>query len=176
MTRYAVVDLEATDAHSSENKIIQIGIVLVEDGEIVETFSTEVNPHEPLLPRISELTGLSDKQLKTAPEFSEVAAKVRELLTDSVFVAHNARFDYGLLEKSFLNAGLEFNEMLRVDTVDLARVFYPTFEKYGLESLSEKLDLAHDHPHAAVSDAYATAELLLKIEEKIQNLQKLFLL
>ena len=172
MTRYAVVDLEATDAHSSENKIIQIGIVLVEDGEIVETFSTEVNPHEPLLPRISELTGLSDKQLKTAPEFSEVAAKVRELLTDSVFVAHNARFDYGLLEKSFLNAGLEFNEMLRVDTVDLARVFYPTFEKYGLESLSEKLDLAHDHPHAAVSDAYATAELLLKIEAKIQKLPR----
>lgn len=76
-----------------------------------------------LASRISELTGLSDKQLKTAPEFSEVAAKVRELLTDSVFVAHNARFDYGLLEKSFLNAGLEFNEMLRVDTVDLARVF-----------------------------------------------------
>ena len=172
MTRYAVVDLEATDAHSSENKIIQIGIVLVEDGEIVETFSTEVNPHEPLLPRISELTGLSDKQLKTAPEFSEVAGKVRELLTDSVFVAHNARFDYGLLEKSFLNAGLEFNEMLRVDTVDLARVFYPTFEKYGLESLSEKLDLAHDHPHAAVSDAYATAELLLKIEAKIQKLPR----
>lgn len=172
MTRYAVVDLEATDAHSSENKIIQIGIALVEGGKIVETYSTEVNPHEPLLPRISELTGLSDKQLNSAPDFSEVASEVRKLLTDSVFVAHNARFDYGLLEKSFLNAGLEFNEMLRVDTVDLARVFYPTFEKYGLEALSEKLDLAHDHPHAAVSDAYATAELLIRIEEKIQKLPR----
>ncbi|MGO2989694.1 MAG: helicase C-terminal domain-containing protein [Lactococcus cremoris] len=172
MTRYAVVDLEATDAHSSENKIIQIGIALVEGGKIVETYSTEVNPHEPLLPRISELTCLSDKQLKSAPDFSEVASEVRKLLTDSVFVAHNARFDYGLLEKSFLNAGLEFNEMLRVDTVDLARVFYPTFEKYGLEALSEKLDLAHDHPHAAVSDAYATAELLIRIEEKIQKLPR----
>ncbi|MGO3571691.1 MAG: helicase C-terminal domain-containing protein [Lactococcus cremoris] len=172
MTRYAVVDLEATDAHSSENKIIQIGIALVEGGKIVETYSTEVNPHEPLLPRISELTGLSDKQLKSAPDFSEVASEVRKLLTDSVFVAHNARFDYGLLEKSFLNAGLEFNKMLRVDTVDLARVFYPTFEKYGLEALSEKLDLAHDHPHAAVSDAYATAELLIRIEEKIQKLPR----
>ena len=172
MTRYAVVDLEATDAHSSENKIIQIGIALVEGGKIVETYSTEVNPHEPLLPRISELTGLSDKQLKSAPDFSEVTSEVRKLLTDSVFVAHNARFDYGLLEKSFLNAGLEFNEMLRVDTVDLARVFYPTFEKYGLEALSEKLDLAHDHPHAAVSDAYATAELLIRIEEKIQKLPR----
>lgn len=62
--------------------------------------------------------------------------------------------------------------MLRVDTVDLARVFYPTFEKYGLEALSEKLDLAHDHPHAAVSDAYATAELLIRIEEKIQKLPR----
>jgi ATP-dependent DNA helicase DinG len=108
MTRYAVVDLEATDAHSSENKIIQIGIVLVEDGKIVETFSTEVNPHEPLLPRISELTGLSDKQPKdVAPEFSESCGrKCEKLLTDCVFVAHNARFDYGLLEKSFFNGWL----------------------------------------------------------------------
>mgnify|MGYP002233538254 CR=1 FL=1 len=102
-------------------------------------FSTEVNPHEPLLPRISELTGLSDKQLKTAPEFSEVAAKVRELLTDSVFVAHNARFDYGLLEKSFLNAGLEFNEMLRVDTVDLARVFLSNFWKIWFRIIEWKV-------------------------------------
>jgi len=111
MTRYAVVDLEATDAHSSENKIIQIGIALVEEGRIVGTFSTDVNPHETLLPRISELTGLSDKRLSVAPDFYEIAGEVREILTDCVFVAHNARFDYGLLEKSFFMAGLEFNEI-----------------------------------------------------------------
>ena len=175
MTRYAVVDLEATDAHSSENKIIQIGIALVEEGRIVGTFSTDVNPHETLLPRISELTGLSDKRLSVAPDFSEIAGEVREILTDCVFVAHNARFDYGLLEKSFFMAGLEFNEMPRVDTVDLARVFFPTFDKYGLEALSEHLHLSHEHPHAALSDAYATAELLLKIQEKIRALPRVVL-
>ncbi|WP_190289053.1 helicase C-terminal domain-containing protein [Lactococcus kimchii] len=172
MTRYAVVDLEATDAHSSENKIIQIGIALVENGQIVGTYSSEVNPHEPLLPRISELTGLSDERLKIAPDFAEIAAEVRAHLLDCVFVAHNAKFDYGLLEKSFLNIGLEFNEMPRIDTVDLARVFYPTFEKYGLEMLSRKLKLSHDHPHAALSDALATAELLLKMENKIRKLPR----
>ncbi|MCL2113749.1 MAG: exonuclease domain-containing protein [Streptococcaceae bacterium] len=172
MTRYAVVDLEATDAHSSENKIIQVGIALVEDGAIVGTYATDVNPHELLMPRISELTGLSDERLSLAPDFSKVASKVRKVLEDCIFVAHNAKFDYGLLEKSFLNIGLEFPPMPRIDTVDLARVFYPTFEKYGLESLSEKLNLSHEHPHAALSDAYATAELLLKIENKIQKLPR----
>lgn len=175
MTRYAVVDLEATDAHSSENKIIQIGMVIVENGMILDTYASDVNPHEKLAPRICELTGLSDERLRKAPDFSEVAGKVRMFLQDCVFVAHNAKFDYGLLEKSFLRLGLEFSEMARVDTVDLARVFYPTFEKYGLETLSEKLKLSHDHPHAALSDAYATAELLLKVEAKIRKLPRVIL-
>ncbi|WP_096817713.1 helicase C-terminal domain-containing protein [Lactococcus fujiensis] len=174
MTRYAVVDLEATDAHSSENKIIQIGIALVENGEIVGNYTTDVNPHEPLLPRIQELTGLSDARLKKAPDFAQVADEVHNLLRDCVFVAHNAKFDYGLMWKSFQQLGIEF-ELPRVDTVELARVFYPTFDKYGMEALGEKLKLNHDHPHAAMSDALATAELLLKIQEKARQLPRMVL-
>lgn len=171
MTRYAVVDLEATDAHSSENKIIQIGITFVEQGEIVDTYTTDVNPHEPLLPRIHELTGLSDKRLKKAPDFEQVANEVAALLSGCVFVAHNAKFDYSLLEKSFQQLEMDFS-MPRIDTVELARIFFPTFEKYGMEALGEKLKLTHDHPHAAMSDAYATAELLLKIQERVRRLPR----
>ncbi|MFC4652132.1 helicase C-terminal domain-containing protein [Lactococcus nasutitermitis] len=171
MTRYAVVDLEATDAHSSENKIIQIGIVIVENDEIVETYETDVNPHEPLMPRIKELTGLSNNRLKQAPDFSEVAQDIHKMLENTVFVAHNAKFDYGLLWKSLAQLGLDI-DLTRIDTVDLSRVFYPTFEKYGLESLSDWLDLSHEHPHAAVSDAYATAELLVKIQQKVRQLPR----
>lgn len=171
MTRYAVVDLEATDAHSSENKIIQIGIAFVEQGEIVDTYTTDVNPHEPLLPRIHELTGLSDKRLKKAPDFEQVADEVAALLSGCVFVAHNAKFDYSLLEKSFQQLEMDFS-MPRIDTVELARIFFPTFEKYGMEALGEKLKLTHDHPHAAMSDAYATAELLLKIQERVRRLPR----
>lgn len=75
MTRYAVVDLEATDAHSSQNKIIQIGIALVEGGEVVDTYTTDVNPHESLLPRIASLTGLSDRRLSKAPDFRKLQKK-----------------------------------------------------------------------------------------------------
>lgn len=175
MTRYAVVDLEATDAHSSENKIIQIGIAFIENGEIIGTYVSDVNPHESLAARIKDLTGLSDQRLKQAPDFSEIAQEVHGLLDGCVFVAHNAKFDYGLLWKSFAQVGLNF-ELSRVDTVDLARVFYPTFEKYGMEALGKKLDLSHEHPHAALSDAYATAELLLKIQEKVRRLPRAVLL
>ncbi len=171
MTRYAVVDLEATDAHSSQNKIIQIGIALVEDGELVDTYTTDVNPHESLLPRIVDLTGLSDQRLAKAPDFSDVAEEVRKKLEGCIFVAHNARFDYSLLMKSLFPLGLDL-EMPRVDTVELARVLFPTFEKYGMEALSEKLDLQHDQPHAALSDALATAELLLKMQDKIRQLPR----
>lgn len=171
MTRYAVVDLEATDAHSSQNKIIQIGIALVEDGKLVDTYTTDVNPHESLLPRIAHLTGLSDKRLAKAPDFSDVADVVRQKLDGTVFVAHNARFDYSLLMKSLFPFGLDL-DMPRVDTVELARVLFPTFEKYGMEALSEKLDLHHDQPHAALSDAMATAELLIKMQERVRKLPR----
>lgn len=171
MTRYAVVDLEATDAHSSENKIIQIGITFVEGEEIVGTYVTDVNPHETLAPRIKDLTGLSDRRLKRAPDFATIAKEVQEQLSGCIFVAHNAKFDYELLWKSFMQLGMEF-ELARIDTVDLARVFYPTFEKYGMEALGERLSLSHEHPHAALSDAYATAELLLKIQQKIRHLPR----
>jgi ATP-dependent DNA helicase DinG len=117
MVKYAVVDLEATDAHSSQNKIIQIGIAVIEDDEIVQTYSTDVNPHEPLVPRIAELTGLTDKQLRKAPDFSEVAADVYNILRGCIFVAHNAQFDYSLLMKSLFPLGLDL-EMARIDTVE----------------------------------------------------------
>ncbi|GBG96234.1 helicase C-terminal domain-containing protein [Lactococcus termiticola] len=169
MTRYAVVDLEATDAHSRDNKIIQIGITLIEDGAITKTYASNVNPHEKLAYHIKELTGLKDKDLKKAPDFSDIAKDVHRFIGDAVFVAHNAKFDYELLSKSLFREGLSL-DLARVDTVDLVRVFYPSFERYGLEFLGEALDLSHDRPHEALSDAYATAELLLKIQERARKL------
>lgn len=94
--RYVVVDLEATST-GSKAKIIQVGIVVIEDGEIVEQYATDVNPHEHLDSHIKELTGLTDKRLAKAPEFSQVAGKIFELVKDGIFVAHNVQFDANLL-------------------------------------------------------------------------------
>ncbi|WEV60416.1 exonuclease domain-containing protein [Streptococcaceae bacterium ESL0729] len=171
MTKFAIVDLEATDAHLSQNKIIQIGLVILEDGQIKESYSKNINPHEELTPHISSLTGLTDDILSQAVDFSEVAQEVYDLLKDSIFVAHNVKFDYSLMKKSFRELGIDF-ELPSADTVELSRVFFPDFEKYSLEYLGQKLDLGHDNPHNALSDALATAKLLQLIQDKIKSLPK----
>lgn len=170
MTTYAVVDLEATSA-SHTSKIIQIGIAIVEDGKITKTYQTDVNPHEALDFHITALTGITTAQVERAPDFREIMPAVADILQDCIFVAHNVKFDYQLLARTFEQHGASL-DMPRVDTIELARVFYPSLKKYGLESLSHVLNLQHDRPHEALSDAYATANLLIKMQEKMANLPK----
>lgn len=168
--RYTVVDLEATGT-GIEAKIIQIGIVIVENGQIVETFSTDINPYEPLDEHIVDLTGITDKQLSQAPSLGQVAGQIYELLADAIFVAHNVTFDANLLAEALFFEGYELRTP-RVDTVELSQVFFPTIDKYSLGNLSDKLDLGLDQAHTALADATATANLLLKIQEKILSLPK----
>ncbi|MGQ7372123.1 bifunctional DnaQ family exonuclease/ATP-dependent helicase [Streptococcus suis] len=168
--RYTVVDLEATGT-GIDAKIIQIGIVIVENGQIVETFSTDINPYEPLDEHIVDLTGITDKQLSQAPSLGQVAGQIYELLADAIFVAHNVTFDANLLAEALFFEGYELRTP-RVDTVELSQVFFPTIDKYSLGNLSDKLDLGLDQAHTALADATATANLLLKIQEKILSLPK----
>ncbi|MEW4353384.1 bifunctional DnaQ family exonuclease/ATP-dependent helicase [Streptococcus pneumoniae] len=169
-TKYAVVDLEATSANSNA-KIIQVGIVLIENGQIVKTYETDVNPHQALDSHIEELTGLTDQRLKAAPDFSQVAGEIYSLISDAVFVAHNVQFDANLLAESLFWEGFELLTP-RIDTVELAQVFFPTFDRYNLSALSQYLQIPLEHAHTALSDAYATALLFLKIQEKIKTLPK----
>lgn len=168
--KYAVVDLEATGS-GSDAKIIQIGIVILENGEIKETYATDINPYEMLDYHIQELTGISNQQLAQAPDFGQVAGEIFDLIGDAVFVAHNVRFDANLLAEALFFEGYELRTP-RVDTVELAQVFFPQFEKYSLINLAQELNLDLEQAHTAISDAYATAQLLLKIEEKIASLPK----
>ena len=168
--RYVVVDLEATST-GSKAKIIQVGIVVIEDGEIVEQYATDVNPHEPLDSHIKELTGLTDKRLAKAPEFSQVAGKIFGLVKDGIFVAHNVQFDANLLSEFLFFEGYELRTP-RIDTVELAQVFYPQLEKYNLGILCQELGISLEQAHTALSDAQATAELFLCMRQKMFQLPK----
>ncbi len=168
--RYAVVDLEATGS-SSTAKIIQIGIVIVEGGQIVDQFATDINPYEKLDYHIKDLTGITDKQLAKAPDFAQIAGKIYDLIGEAIFVAHNVKFDANLLAEALFFEGYDLLTP-RVDTVELAQLFFPTFEKYGLVTLADQLDLQLNQAHTAIADARATAELLIKIQEKIKSLPK----
>ena len=168
--RYAIVDLEATGT-GSDAKIIQVGIVIVQDGQVLQTYEQDVNPHEDLTPQIQLLTGISNKRLRKAPDFSQVAEEIYRLIEDAVFVAHNVKFDGNLLAENLFFEGFDLHTP-RVDTVELAQLFFPTLEKYSLSHLAEDLDLNLEQAHTAISDALATAQLLFKIQAKIASLPK----
>ena len=168
--RYVVVDLEATST-GSKAKIIQVGIVVIEDGEIIDQYATDVNPHEHLDSHIKELTGLTDKRLAKAPEFSQVAGKIFELVKDGIFVAHNVQFDANLLAEFLFFEGYELRTS-RIDTVELAQIFYPQLEKYNLGILCQELGIPLEQAHSALSDAQATAELFLCMRQKMLGLPK----
>ncbi|MGF0112248.1 bifunctional DnaQ family exonuclease/ATP-dependent helicase [Streptococcus sp. SGI.013] len=171
--KYAVVDLEATSAGSNA-RIIQVGIVIIENHHIIKTYETDVNPHESLDDHIVDLTGLTDERLAKAPDFSQVAREIFHLIEDCIFVAHNVKFDANLLAEELFFEGYELRTP-RVDTVELTQVFFPSFEKYSLPNLAEVLDLDLQDAHTAIADAYATAQLFLKIREKMASLPKITL-
>ena len=168
--KYAIVDLEATSA-SSTACIIQVGIVIMQNGLVIDEFSSDVNPHQELDDHIVHLTGITDQQLSQAPDFSEIARTIFELIEDCIFVAHNVKFDANLLAEALFLEGFELRTP-RVDTVELAQVFYPTLEQYKLSYLSQVLNLDLAQAHTAIEDARATGQLLFHLMDKIASLPR----
>ncbi|MCQ6277890.1 ATP-dependent DNA helicase DinG [Bacillus sp. EB600] len=171
LNKFVVVDLETTgNSPKKGDKIIQFAAVVIENGKITDTFSSLLNPNQPIPIFIEELTGLHDVMVKDAPDFSEIAPRVMSLLEDAYFVAHNVLFDLSFLQEELIEAGYEGFYGSIVDTVELARILYPTADGYKLTDLAEQAKLKHDRPHQADSDAQVTAELLLLFLEKAAKL------
>ncbi len=160
LERYVVVDLETT-GHSVEqgDRIIQIGAIVIEGGEIIERFASYVNPQAPIPPFIRELTGISDAVVSDAPPFAELVPLLLPMLEQSYFVAHNAEFDLLFLQRQLENEGYQLHSLPVLDTVELSRILYPEQESYKLGDLAEQLDIAHERPHQADSDAEVTGLL-----------------
>ncbi|WP_265459138.1 helicase C-terminal domain-containing protein [Enterococcus sp. HY326] len=167
---YAVVDIETTGTDHKTDRIIQFGCVLVEDGEIVSRFATDINPDQKISKQIQSLTGITNSQVQKAPYFEDVALTIYNLLADTTFVAHNIYFDYNFLNAELVRCGLPELAIPGIDTVELAQIFLPTEASFRLKDLSDSLGLVHENPHQADSDAEVTAQLFIKITEKIRSL------
>ncbi|MUK87291.1 ATP-dependent DNA helicase DinG [Ornithinibacillus sp. L9] len=170
MDRYVVIDLETTGNITNNDQIIEVGIVVIEGNNIIDEYSTLLRPNKPIPPFISKLTGISDSDVEFAPVFEEVAGDIVELFRDSYLIAHNVPFDLG-----FLNSELELFGMNRLknpvlDTVELTRILFPQAPSYKLNQLAEYFKITHEDPHRALSDAYVTANLFLKLKQKVQSL------
>src|ERR1051325_2284094 len=119
----AIVDLETTGTRPGSDRVTEIGVIEVERFEVVSEWSTLVNPGVALPSEIQALTGITQEMLAQAPRFADLAASLHERLAGRVFIAHNARFDYGFLRREFERAGFKFLAKT-LCTVRLSRRLY----------------------------------------------------
>jgi DNA polymerase-3 subunit epsilon len=161
----AIVDLETTGAHPAWDRVTEIAVVEVARGEVLGEWSTLVNPGTSIPPAIQALTGITNDMVAGAPEFEELAAGLFERLEGRIFVAHNARFDYGFLRHSFERAGLFF-QARTLCTVRLSRRLYPGHARHNLDSLIERHGLRCEARHRALGDAQAVWQFLCVAAEQ----------
>ena len=146
------VDLETSGANFANDRIIEVGLVEV-DPDGVREWSVLVNPEVPLSPFITNLTGISEAMLRPAPTFREIAQELLDRLRGRLFVAHNARFDYGFLKGEFGRLGVDFR-LPSLCTVKLSRKLYPEHHRHNLDTLVERHGLAAGGGrHRALTDA-----------------------
>lgn len=149
--RFALIDLETTGAHPLRDRITEIAILRVEGGELVQRWESLVNPGVPIPPTIQTVTGITDEMVAAAPDFAALADTVAALLDDCVFVAHNARFDYGFMKNAYAALGREFDAPV-LCTVKLSRALYPDHHRHGLDALIERHGLVCSARHRAMGD------------------------
>ncbi len=154
LPRLAFIDVETTGANPVVDRVTEIAILRVEGGQLVERWSSLVNPGMPIPPSIQGFTGITDAMVAVAPPFAELADGVRALLADCVFVAHNARFDYGFIKNEFRRIGQDFDAQV-LCTVKLSRALYPQFHRHGLDALIERHGLTCTARHRAMGDTEA---------------------
>jgi len=169
--KYAVLDFETTGMSSDKDEIIQTGLAIVDDaGTVCSTYSSYVKPAKPIPAEITRLTGIADADVADAPEADDVLNAIVPLLQDAVLVGHNVGFDAAFLQAALDRSGyLPFAGRM-LDTVELARIAFPSQSSYSLGSLTHELGIGHDRPHQADSDALATASLFQLCLNKLRTL------
>ena len=165
---YVVFDIETTGFSAVTDRIIEIGAVKVQNGEITGSYSTFVNPGVPIPFEITNLTSITDEMVMNSPKIDTILPQFLEFVGDAVLVAHNAGFDVGFIEQNCKNLGLN-HKYTYLDTVALARVLLPTLAKYKLNIVAKALGISLENHHRAVDDAGATAEIFVKFVQMLKE-------
>ncbi len=158
------LDTESTGLSPYKDKLIEIGFIVYENGQVKRTFSTLLNPGKPIPWFITKITGIDDFMVKGKPKFHEISDELLETLNESILVAHNARFDYSFLQNEFLNIGVDFTTD-HMCTVKLSKLLHPTRKKHTLDEFIAEFNLNCENRHRALDDAeilYQVYEILRK--------------
>lgn len=165
---FVVFDIETTGFSATKDKIIEFGAVKIRKGEIIDTFSSFVNPGIPIPFKIEELTGINDAMLVNADSIEEVLPRFLEFSKSCVLVAHNASFDTSFVKAKSRDLGIEYNPSI-VDTVSLARILMPSLNRFKLDTVAKALNIKLENHHRAVDDARATAYIWLEFIKMLKE-------
>jgi len=157
---YIVVDVETTGGAQGYHRIIEIGLVKVCHGQIIEEWQSLINPERHIPRFITELTGINNDMVATAPKFHEVLNELQRFFADAIFVAHNVNFDYSFFRNEYERLGEVFR-LPKICTVQRMRQYFPGRDSYSLGALCKSFDIQLTHHHRALDDARAAAQLLL---------------
>lgn len=161
---YCVFDLETTGFNPKLEKITEIAVCKVRNGEIIDEFSTFVNPEKSIPKNVQELTHITDDMVKDAPTIEEILPKFLEFTKDTILVAHNAKFDISFISHFAKELKLEFKPKV-MDTLVIARELYTSVENHKLGTLAEFLGITLEGAHRAINDTRATAKVFLRMLE-----------
>ncbi len=165
---YVVFDIETTGFSPVTNRIIEIGAVKVENGQITDRFSAFVNPQVPIPFEIEKLTGIDDSMVLDAGTIEKVLPEFLEFVGDAALVAHNANFDVSFIKENAKRQDIPV-DFTYVDTVGIARTLLTGQAKYTLDAVAKTLKISLENHHRAVDDAECTAEIFLKFIEMLKK-------
>ena len=164
--KFAVVDVETSGGAGDQNRITEIGILLLDGTEPVGEFHTLVDPGVPITPFVQNLTGITDEMVSGQPQFAKVAEHIAGLLDGRIFVAHNVQFDSKVMRTEMKRCCIAFDPP-RLCTVKLSRKVFPGHVSYSLHNLTESLGLPDFNHHRAMADTLACAEILKMAYNKV---------
>lgn len=167
---FIVFDLETTGLNPASEEITEIAAVRVVEGEIHDSFQTYVNPHKPIPPEITELTGISDETVADAPDLDKAVPEFLKWAGEGQYplVAHNAGFDMGFLRTACQRLGIE-REFTSIDTLEMSRLMLPHMHKFKLNILAKELQVGPFEHHRASEDAAVLGRIYVKLLKRLRE-------
>ena len=163
--RWALVDIETTGLHVTQDAITEIAVHIITELGIVTTWHRLIKPTRRIPSAVSALTGITNEMVHDAPPFAAIAAELYEVLEDCVFVAHNARFDYGFVKNAFKDCGITYQAPV-LCTIKLFKHLYPHQESYRLAFIAQALNVTLHNHHRAQADVDALHQIIVNMAER----------
>ena len=167
--KYVVFDIETTGLSPLVNKIIEFGAVKIENGVITDRFSKFVDPEEPIPYKITELTSITDDDVRGQGNIDKILPEFMDFCEDAVIVAHNAGFDTGFVGHFAKERGYEYDPTI-IDTVGLSMLILTNLKRFKLDTVARELGVSLENHHRAVDDAEATAGIFLRLCDRLKDM------